>query len=213
MVIYENVSKIYEEPYCEAVKDFSSHIKQGEFVALTGKSGSGKTTLLSMILKEITPSSGRIIVDGTDLDSISKVKLPKYRCQIGSIFQDFRLIEDIDAYENVRLAYMLNGGRSKDESRRVSSIFSMLGIDALHKRLPRQMSGGEQQKVCMARAIVNQPGLLIADEPTGNLDPKSSEEIFSLLKLINMQRITVIMATHDLDAVKRLGCREINLDK
>lgn len=213
MIVFEKVTKKYENPECIAVSDFSERIKPGEFVALTGKSGSGKTTLLSLILKEIEPTSGRIMVDGKDIGKYGKRNIPQYRSSLGVIFQDFKLVADMNAYDNVKLAYMLSGGRMKDSERRISSVFSMLGIENLHKRLPKEMSGGQQQKVCLARAIVNQPRILLADEPTGNLDENSSGEIFSLFRLINEQKITILMATHDLNMLKTVNAREINLDK
>lgn len=214
MIVFDKVCKTYESPYCEVLKDFSEHIRQGEFVCVTGESGSGKTTLLSMILKETNPTGGTISVYGKNIENLKKGDIPGYRSSIGMIFQDFRLIEDLNAYENVRLAYMLAGGRKKDEVRRITSVFSMLGINELHKRLPSEMSGGQQQKVCLARAIVNQPRLLLADEPTGNLDPKSSEEIYALFRLINMQNITIMMVTHDIEGIKAINNkRVISLDK
>lgn len=213
MIVFENVSKIYESPYCEAVSNFSEHIRPGECVSLIGKSGSGKTTLLSMLLKEIEPSSGRIIVNGKDISTLKYSEIPKYRLNIGVIFQDFRLVEDMNAFDNVKLAYMLSGGRMKDAVKRVTSVFSMLGIADLHKRLPKEMSGGQQQKVCLARAIVNQPRILLADEPTGNLDQESSDEIYALFRLLSMQNIGIVMATHDYEGTKKINSRVINLEE
>lgn len=213
MIKYEHVGKTYDEPYCEAVKDFSLWIKPGEFYAMTGESGSGKTTLLELIMKEIEPTNGKVIVDGKDISLIKKGELPMYRRSLGMIFQDFRLIPDINAFENVRLAMILADGNMKTSHHRVTSVFSMLGITHLHKKLPREMSGGEQQKVCLARAIVNQPRILLCDEPTGNLDPKASDGIFELLKLINMQGVTILLATHDIERVNALGVKLVELRK
>ena len=213
MIRFEGVSKVYDSPYCEAIMDFHEHIRPGEFAVLAGRSGSGKSTILSMILKEIEPTSGRIYVDRQDLSNIGPGKVPMYRTSIGMIFQDFRLVEDMDAYENVKLAYMLSGARMKDAPRKIAAVFKMLGIETLHKRLPKEMSGGQQQKVCLARALINTPRILLADEPTANLDYESSKEIYSLFKLINSQNITILMATHDIEGVKDCNCRIINLDK
>lgn len=212
MIVFEHVSKLYEGTNTLALNDISFHIQSGEFVALKGMSGSGKTTILSMILKDVNPTAGNIYINGKDISEIKNKDIPKYRSSIGMVFQDFKLVDDLNAFENIHLAYMLAGGRRQDAQRRITSVMSMLGIDHLHKRLPSQLSGGEAQKICIARAIVNQPSLLIADEPTGNLDPDSTKEIFSLLKLINSQKIAVFMASHDHEAINEIGCRVIDLD-
>jgi len=213
MVDFINVSKKYDDQKESVFENFNLHVDRGEMVALTGSSGIGKTTLITLLLKEIEPSSGEILVDGKKLSKINYRKIPFYRRQIGVIFQDYRLVPGLTAYENVKLAMLAADTWSgkQSEMKRISSIFSMLGIAALHNKKPAQMSGGEQQKVCMARAIVNYPLLLLADEPTGNLDPKSSEEIFNLLKIINQQGITVILSTHDVERAEKLGCRNVKL--
>ncbi len=200
----DNVSKVYE--------DFNEEIADGEFVVLTGESGSGKTTLIKMLLKETEPQSGSIIVDGQDISKLQRRQIPYYRRGIGVLFQDFRLIQNESVYDNLVNAILATGGSMKDAEKKIVNVLTMLGIDYLHKRYPREISGGEQQKVCLARAIINNPKLLLVDEPTGNLDPDASEEINRLLEVIHNQGITIVMATHDQDAATRKGRRHIDLD-
>lgn len=205
------VTKVYEETGTVALKDFSLEVEMGEFVAVTGASGVGKTTLLKLLLKETEPTSGQIRVLGKDIQKITGKDIPLYRRQLGVIFQDYRLIPYENAYNNIKIAMLATGGRKKDTVSRISGIFRMLGIDRLHKRFPKEMSGGECQKVCMARALVNRPSILLADEPTGNLDPDSSEEIFRLMELVNQQGTTVLLVTHDVERLKSISCRVIEL--
>ena len=200
----DNVSKVYD--------DFNEEIADGEFVVLTGESGSGKTTLIKMLLKETEPQSGSIIVDGQDISKLQRRQIPYYRRGIGVLFQDFRLIQNESVYDNLVNAILATGGSMKDAEKKIVNVLTMLGIDYLHKRYPREISGGEQQKVCLARAIINNPKLLLVDEPTGNLDPDASEEINRLLEVIHNQGITIVMATHDQDAATRKGRRHIDLD-
>lgn len=211
-VSVKKVTKVYEDTGTVALKDFSLEVGNGEFVAIVGASGVGKTTLLNLILKEIEPTDGSIQVLGKDIGKITRENVPYYRRQLGVIFQDYRLIPYENAYNNVKIAMMAAGGRSVNTSKRISGIFRMLGIDRLHKRFPNEMSGGECQKVCMARAIVNDPSIILADEPTGNLDPKSSAEIFKLLEIINHQGVTVLLVTHDVERLKGLKCRVVSMD-
>ncbi len=213
MIDFIDVSKKYNDDEDFVFEHFNLHINRGEIVAFTGTSGIGKTTLINLLLKDIEPTSGEIIVDDKPLGKIKERRLPYYRRDLGVIFQDFRLIPELTAYENVRMAMIGAGGWNKNGLKRISSIFSMLGITRLHNKKPSEMSGGEQQKVCMARAIVNYPRILLADEPTGNLDPKSSEEIFALLKIINNQGITVIVSTHDHERLKDTNWRVIELNE
>lgn len=212
MITLEHVNKTYEEDGNVALSDLSLHIDRGEFVALIGLSGSGKTTLLNLLMKVIEPTSGKIYVAGKDLSTIKTSKIPFYRRSLGVVFQDYRLIPEETAYDNVGHAMLAAGGRRKDMINRVSSVFSLLGITDLHNRYPNQMSGGQCQKVCMARALINRPQILLCDEPTGNLDPEASEEIFRLLQLIQRQGITVVVATHDVTRATKIGARIINLD-
>ena len=205
MISFLNVTKEYEteEGRISVYRNFSQEIEDGEFVVLTGKSGSGKTTLIRMLLKELEPDSGRIIVNDRDLSTVSRKDIPYYRREIGVIFQDFKLIQDESVYDNLSAAILATGGSLKEADKKIVDVLTMLGIDSLHKRYPRQMSGGEQQKVCLARAIINNPGILLVDEPTGNLDPTSSREINDLLD---------IMATHDIQAASKDKRRRIDLD-
>jgi len=213
MITFEHVSKTYDKADNPVLKDLNFHIDRGEFVAIVGPSGCGKTTLINMLMKVIDPSSGRIIVAGRDITSIKRSMIPYYRRTLGVVFQDYKLIEEKNAYDNVGYAMMATGGRTKDMVSRISSIFSLLGITELHNRVPSKLSGGECQKVCMARALINRPQILLCDEPTGNLDPISSAEIFRLLKIIQQQGITVVVATHDIKLAEEIGARIINLNK
>jgi cell division transport system ATP-binding protein len=214
MIVFDNVTKKYEieDDVLTVYQDFSETIADGEFVVVTGKSGSGKTTLLQMLLKDTEPQDGEILVDGKLLSTISKGQIPFYRRSIGVVFQDSKLIPDLSVYDNLYVSIIATGGAGKDAAKKIANVLTMLGIDHLHRRLPIQLSGGEQQKVCLARAIINNPKILLVDEPTGNLDPTSSAEINRLLQVINNQGITVLMATHDLKAALNKGRRIIDLD-
>ncbi len=214
MISFSNVTKAFETEdgeYC-VYRGFSEEIQDGEFVVLTGESGSGKTTLIKMLLKETEPDSGRIMVDGKDISTIPRHQIPFYRRNIGVVFQDFKLIQSETVYDNLVHAILATGGTGRDTEKKIVNVLTMLGIDHLHKRYPRQMSGGEQQKICLARAIINNPKILLLDEPTGNLDPLYTADINRLLDIINGQGVTVVMATHDLSAALRDGRRRINLD-
>lgn len=213
MVVFSNVDMTYAEAEQKALEGLSFHINKGEMVALTGESGSGKTTVLSLLLKEIAPTGGTILVDDRDISNIKRRDIPQYRRELGVVFQDFRLIPELSVYDNLSTALMALKVRPKDHPQRIASTLSMIGIDRLHKRKPGELSGGECQKVCIARALINYPKLLICDEPTGNLDPKSSAEIFDLLNQIHQRGITTIVATHDIEQINRLNCREISLKK
>ncbi|MBQ9590477.1 MAG: ATP-binding cassette domain-containing protein [Butyrivibrio sp.] len=214
MITFNHVSKEYktEDSVSKVYEDFNEEIEDGEFVVLTGESGSGKTTLIKMLLKETEPQSGSIIVDGQDISKLQRKQIPYYRRGIGVLFQDFRLIQNESVYDNLVNTILATGGSIKDAEKKIVNVLTMLGIDYLHKRYPREISGGEQQKVCLARAIINNPKLLLVDEPTGNLDPDASEEINRLLEVIHDQGITIVMATHDQDAATRKGRRHIDLD-
>ena len=214
MIRIEGLKKRYRDSEIPVFDGFNETIKDGEMIFLTGESGSGKTTLIRILLKEIEPDEGRILVGRYKLSDVSRAKIPYYRREIGVVFQDFRLFEDKTVYGNLELVLALTGSGGKDSESRIISVLTMLGIDRLHKRYPRELSGGEKQKVCMARAIINNPIVLLADEPTANLDPEASEEIMRLLELIHRQGITVILATHDYETAGRVirGGRRIDLD-
>ncbi|MBQ9549557.1 MAG: ATP-binding cassette domain-containing protein [Lachnospiraceae bacterium] len=199
MISFEKIKKTFGEDEKPVFEDFNESIEEGEFVLLTGRSGSGKSTLINMLLKETEPDGGRIVVNGRDLSSIKPAEIPFYRRGIGVIFQDFRLFDEYTVFGNLEVTLNLTGGKGKDTEKRITDILKLLGIDRLYKRYPGELSGGEKQKVCMARAIINDPKILLADEPTGNLDPGSSKDIFKLLELIHRQGTTVVMATHDFD--------------
>ncbi len=197
MIVFQHIDKYYEASRTQVFSNFNAHIERGEFVMITGESGSGKSTLIKMLLKEIEPDSGKIFVADRDLGRVQGEKIPFYRRQIGAIFQDFRLIPDLDVYENIELARIAVGGRKKDSPTRIGNIMKMLRISDLRKRKPTELSGGEQQKVCLARAIVNNPRILLADEPTANLDPDYTEDFLRLLQIIHAQGTTVVVATQD----------------
>ena len=208
MIAFQNITVRYEDTGELVYEDFSETIPTGSFTLLTGESGSGKSTLLNLILKEIEPAAGEIVVNGKTLSKIPHDNIPRYRQGIGVVFQDFRLLPEFSAYENVELACLIKGMSRRRAAERVGRIMGLLGISHLYRRRPAQLSGGEQAKVGLARAIVNQPRILLCDEPTGNLDPESSAEVRRLLTLIHRQGVTVVVATHDTEFTCGYeGCR------
>ncbi len=211
MIKFENVSKSYkDEKY--ALKDINIDIKKGEFVFLVGSSGAGKSTFIKLLLKEESPTTGSITINDMNTTNISRRKIPKLRRSMGVVFQDFRLLPNKTVYENIAFAMEITGNKAKDIRRKVPSILSMVGLSDKAKSYPSELSGGEQQRVGIARAIINNPALLIADEPTGNLDPKNATEIMSLLKDINNRGTTVLVASHAKDQVDKMQQRVIALD-
>ena len=214
MISFDHVYKEYvtKEKVTRVYSDFSEQIEDGEFVVLTGESGSGKTTLIKILLKEVEPTKGSVIVDGKDITRMKRSQIPYYRRSLGVLFQDFRLVQNESVYDNLYSSIIATGGSPKEAEAKIINVLTMLGIDHLHKRYPKELSGGEQQKVCLARAIINNPGILLVDEPTGNLDPDASKEINRLLDVVNATGVTIVMATHDLDAANMQGRRRINLD-
>lgn len=212
MIRFENVSKIYKGDK-KALDDISIDIKKGEFVFLVGSSGAGKSTFIKLLLKEEEPTSGNITINEMETTNISKRKIPKLRRSMGVVFQDFRLLPNKTVYENIAFAMEITGNKAKDIRRKVPSILSMVGLSDKAKSYPSELSGGEQQRVGIARAIINNPSLLIADEPTGNLDPTNSTDIMNLLKDINNRGTTVLVATHAKDQVDKMLQRVIALDK
>ncbi len=208
MIHLENVSKTYETG-SKAVRDLNLHIEAGEFVFIVGNSGSGKSTLIKLLLKELEPTSGSIVVDGLDITRMKRRKIPMYRRKIGVVFQDFRLLKDRSIYENVAFAQRVIAAPGREIKRRVPEILNMVGLAGKYKSYPRQLSGGEQQRVAIARALVNRPGILLADEPTGNLDPNNSWEIMNLLDEVNRQGTTVVAVTHNREIVDQMKKRVI----
>ncbi|MCR5251305.1 MAG: ATP-binding cassette domain-containing protein [Lachnospiraceae bacterium] len=203
MILFEDVGKCYAGSESFALRHFSEIVGDGEFLVLTGRSGIGKTTLLKLLTREEQLSEGRILVDGEDIGALPPSRVPFFRRKLGVIFQDFRLVADLSVYDNLSLARRIYGWGRKETDERILHVLAFLGIDRLHKRLPAELSGGEQQKVCLARAILNDPKLLLADEPSRNLDPRASRELLHLLELIHRQGVTVLLATHDLENVKK----------
>ena len=212
MIEFKNVSKVYNKNV-KALSNVDLNIESGDFVFLVGPSGAGKSTFIKMLLKEVEPSSGSIIMSGTELSTVKRKEIPYYRRKIGMIFQDFRLIPTLNVYENVAFAMRVVESSPKEIRKRVPMVLSLVGLSNKYKMFPNELSGGEQQRVSMARAIVNNPQVLIADEPTGNLDPDTANEIMALIDDINKAGTTVIMATHAKDIVNDMKRRVIAIDK
>lgn len=213
MIEFRNVTKIYPKTEIHALKDLSLKIEKGEFVFLIGATGVGKSTLMKLILREETADSGEVLVNGTDVKKIRHRNIPKFRRKIGVVFQDFRLLPDRTVYDNVAFAMQVVGASSKSIKTVVPQVLNLVGLAEKSDARPGQLSGGEQQRVSMARALVNNPPLLIADEPTGNLDPETSDEIMDLLLRINKLGTTVVMATHARELVNRMQKRVLTLEE
>ena len=212
MITLENVSKSYAKGQ-PALNDVSLHIDKGEFVFIVGNSGSGKSTLIKLLLKELEPTSGTIIVNDQNLGKMKRRKVPKYRRGVGVVFQDFRLLKDRNVYENVAFAQSVIERPNRVIKKRVPEILTLVGLAEKYKSFPRELSGGEQQRVALARALVNRPNILLADEPTGNLDPKNSLEIMKLLEEINERGTTVLVVTHNREIVNSFRKRVITMRK
>lgn len=206
------VYKSYQ-PGVDAVKNINFRIKKGEFVFIVGHSGSGKTTLMNLMMNAIRPSSGRVYVNGYELTRLHKRKIAKFRRGIGVVFQDFKLLGDRDVFENIAFAQRVIEKTTRQVNKNVPEVLSLVGLLNKQKALPSELSGGEQQRVAIARALVNQPTILLADEPTGNLDPKTAWEIMDLLEEINRRGTTVIVVTHNLEIVDAMKKRVITIDK
>jgi cell division transport system ATP-binding protein len=211
MIVFDSVRKIYE-PNVAALTDVSFVIEKGDFVFVVGASGSGKTTVVRLVLKELEPTSGKIIVGGRELGRLKRSKVPLLRRNVGCVFQDFKLLPDRSAAENVAYALKVQGEGSSSIRRKVPEVLNLVGLAHKMSSLPDELSGGEQQRVSIARAVVNHPPLLICDEPTGNLDPDTSVGIMQLLYRINRAGTTVVMATHDREMVDKMRRRVIALD-
>jgi cell division transport system ATP-binding protein len=211
MIVFENLTKIYD-PDVVGLQEFTCHVAKGEFVFLVGPSGSGKSTLIKLVLKEIEPNEGRILVAGRNLTTLRRSKVPLLRRNIGCVFQDFKLLPNKTVYENVAYALEVVGESRRAIRRKVPEIVNLVGLQEKMSSLPHEISGGEQQRVSVARAFVNHPPLLLADEPTGNIDPETSVGIMQLLVRINRTGTTVVIATHDREMVNRMRRRVIALE-
>ena len=211
MIVFESVTKVYD-PNVVALNEVSFVIDKGEFVFVVGASGSGKSTMIRLLLKELEPTSGRILVGGRDLTRLKHSKVPLLRRNVGCVFQDFKLLPNRTAAENVAYALKVQGESSANIRRKVPEVLSLVGLSEKMSSLPDELSGGEQQRVSIARAVVNHPPLLICDEPTGNLDPDTSVGIMQLLYRINRAGTTILMVTHDREMVDKMRRRVIALE-
>lgn len=212
MIEIKKVNKTYKSGN-KALKDVSITIDDGEFVFIVGRSGSGKSTLLKLLLKEVEPTSGRIVVNDMDLQKMPRRYVPKYRRKLGVVFQDFRLLKDRTVFENVAFAQRVIGESNRTIKESVPRMLRMVGLSSKYKVYPTQLSGGEQQRVAIARALINRPEVLLADEPTGNLDSFNTGEIMELLEEINRQGTTVVVVTHSQEMVAAMKKRVITMDR
>ncbi|MCP9486622.1 MAG: cell division ATP-binding protein FtsE [Gaiellaceae bacterium MAG52_C11] len=211
MIVFERVTKIYE-PNVSALNDVSFAIDKGEFVFVVGASGSGKSTMIRLLLKELEPTSGRVVVGGRDLTRLKRSRVPLLRRNVGCVFQDFKLLPNRTAGGNIAYALKVQGESKASIRRNVPEVLSLVGLSDKTGSLPEELSGGEQQRVSIARAVVNHPPLLICDEPTGNLDPDTSVGIMQLLYRINRAGTTILMVTHDREMVDKMRKRVIALE-
>ncbi|MCA9351569.1 cell division ATP-binding protein FtsE [Patescibacteria group bacterium] len=213
MITFDKISKTFPGNDGSSVHDIDLTIKKGEFVTLIGPSGAGKTTLIRLLLAEEKPSSGSLYFDGVNIHNLRKADVPHYRQRIGVVFQDYKLLESKTVYENVAFAMEMIGKSDDDIRADVPHALELVGLEDKGFHFPSELSGGEQQRLAIARAIINQPDLLIADEPTGSLDPDSSQVVLGILKKINELGTTVILATHDRDVVDALHRRVVKVDR
>ncbi len=211
MIRFQNVTKIYT-PNTVIFQDVSFEIKEGEFVSIVGKSGAGKTTLIRLILGLETPNSGNIFFGGKNVNEKNNTELQKMRRRIGGIYQDYKLLPNKTVYENVAYIMEVEGKENEEIIRDVPKILEIIGLAEKVNNFPRELSGGEQQRLAIARALVNQPDVIIADEPTGNLDPYNTYEVVSLLEKIHKSGKTVILSTHDREIINKLGKRVITIE-
>lgn len=212
MIEISNVCKTYETGN-KALRNVSITIGDGEFVFIMGRSGSGKSTLMKLLLKEVEPTSGKIVVNDMNLGKMPRHYVPKYRRRLGMVFQDFRLLRDCTVYENVAFAQRVIGVSTRRIKESVPAMLQMVGLSAKYKMFPQQLSGGEQQRVAIARALINRPEVLLADEPTGNLDSQNADEIMRLLEEINRMGTTVVVVTHSEEIVARMHKRVITMER
>ena len=213
MVEMKNVTMVYDNTDVAALKDLSLTINEGEFAFLVGPSGAGKSTIIKLLTGEISPVEGEVIVNGFNVGELKRHQIPKMRRTLGVIFQDFRLIDKMTVYDNVAFAMRVVGASSKSIKERVPGVLELVGLSECEKRLPAELSGGEQQRVAIARALVNRPSMIIADEPTGNLDPVRSLELMLLLEKINEMGTTVLVVTHEKELVNAFSKRVIAINK
>ena len=212
MITFDHVSLNYDARHT-ALSNINIHIDKGEFVFIVGPSGAGKSTFVKILTHELVPETGSVIVNNIKINKLKPSKVPYYRRSLGIVFQDFRLLSEKTVFENIAFVLRVTGAKSKDIKERVNKVLDLVGLRGKEKELPSKLSGGEQQRVAIARALVNQPTLLIADEPTGNLDPKTSEEIMKLFTEINHMGTTIIMVTHNKDLVNAMHKRVVNIEE
>jgi cell division transport system ATP-binding protein len=212
MIYFDNVSKHYNDGRSSALQEVTFQVAPREFVSIVGHSGAGKTTLLKMIIAEDKPSVGQVFFESLDIHQIPRTKLPNYRRKIGTVFQDFKLLPNKTAYENVAFAMEANGRTDAEIAENVPQALALVDLDDKVWNFPHELSGGEKQRVAIARAIVNQPDIIIADEPTGNLDPIATYEIVQILRKINELGTTVIMTTHNKGVIDEIERRVITMD-
>ena len=212
MITFDDVSLNYDARHT-ALSNINIHIDKGEFVFIVGPSGAGKSTFVKILTHELVPETGSVIVNNIKINKLKPSKVPYYRRSLGIVFQDFRLLSETTVFENIAFVLRVTGTKSKDIKERVNKVLDLVGLRGKEKELPSKLSGGEQQRVAIARALVNQPTLLIADEPTGNLDPKTSEEIMKLFTEINHMGTTIIMVTHNKDLVNAMHKRVVNIEE
>ena len=212
MIKLEHVSKSYTAGI-PALNDVNLEIEDGEFVFIVGDSGSGKSTLIKLLLKELEPTEGNIIIDGKNLGKIKRKQIPKFRRKLGVVCQDFRLLKDRNVYDNIAFAQKVIGETNSHIKKKVPVMLSMVGLAPKYRSYPKELSGGEQQRVAIARALINKPSILLADEPTGNLDNNNAWEIMKLLEEISEKGTTVIVVTHDMEIVKVMKKRVITIKK
>ncbi len=212
MIELKNVTKFYDNDSM-ALDDFSLTIPDGQFIFIVGPSGSGKSTFLKLLTKEEEPNSGKIFINGTDITTMKKRKIPYLRRTMGIVFQDFRVIEKMTVFENVAFAMHVVGARGREIRKRVPYVLNLVNLADKARRKVSELSGGEKQRVGLARALVNNPSMIIADEPTGNIDPSMSYEIVDLLSQINRCGTTVIMVTHDISIVKKFNFRVVEISE